>query len=427
MIVDPGDEPERLLEAADAAGRRDRGDPDHALPLRPHRRRRAGRARDRRARVLPGDRAAGARRHHELGAARVRAVRELRGRAHASPGGERLQLAGLRRSRCCSRPGHSPGPRHLREPPREPLALLSGDVLFQGSVGRVDLPGGDWATLERSIGEPAASVPGRDRRLPRPHGRHDARARARHQPVPQRAARSRPARAGGAGRRRPPNVERRQAQSAARHVRRARRAGARARATLEARARAILEGAGYERIETPTFEATELFARGVGESTDIVQQGDVHASTDGGGRSLTLRPEGTAPVCRAYVEHGMHKRRQPVKLWYLSSFFRHERAQAGPLPAVLAGRRGGARLRGPRRRRRVDRAARHAAGARWACATCACACRASAAPTAAQRLPRAPAGAPAREREQPLRGGARADRAEPAARVRLRPRGHAGA
>ena len=50
---------------------------------------------------------------------------------------------------------------------------------------------------------------------------------------------------------------------------------------------------------------------------------------DGGGRSLTLRPEGTAPVCRAYVEHGMHKRRQPVKLWYLSSFFRHERAQAG--------------------------------------------------------------------------------------------------
>ncbi len=50
---------------------------------------------------------------------------------------------------------------------------------------------------------------------------------------------------------------------------------------------------------------------------------------DGGGRSLTLRPEGTAPVCRAYAEHGMHKRKQPVKLWYLSSFFRHERAQAG--------------------------------------------------------------------------------------------------
>jgi histidyl-tRNA synthetase len=100
------------------------------------------------------------------------------------------------------------------------------------------------------------------------------------------------------------------------------------RATLEARARAILEGAGYERIETPAFEATELFARGVGESTDIVQK-EMFTFTDGGGRSLTLRPEGTAPVCRAYVEHGMHKRRRPVKLWYLSSFFRHERAQAG--------------------------------------------------------------------------------------------------
>jgi histidyl-tRNA synthetase len=100
------------------------------------------------------------------------------------------------------------------------------------------------------------------------------------------------------------------------------------RAALEARARSILEGAGYERIETPIFEATELFARGVGESTDIVRK-EMFTLEDQGGRSLTLRPEGTAPVCRAYVEHGMHKRRQPVKLWYLSSFFRHERAQAG--------------------------------------------------------------------------------------------------
>ncbi len=100
------------------------------------------------------------------------------------------------------------------------------------------------------------------------------------------------------------------------------------RATLQERARRILEGAGYERIETPVLEATELFARGVGASTDIVQK-EMFTLDDGGGRSLTLRPEGTAPVCRAYVEHGMHKRKQPVKLWYLSSFFRHERAQAG--------------------------------------------------------------------------------------------------
>jgi histidyl-tRNA synthetase len=101
-----------------------------------------------------------------------------------------------------------------------------------------------------------------------------------------------------------------------------------ARAILEDRARTILEGAGYVRIETPAFEATELFARGVGESTDIVRK-EMYTFADASGRSLTLRPEGTAPVCRAYVEHGMHKQRQPVRLWYLSSFFRHERAQAG--------------------------------------------------------------------------------------------------
>jgi histidyl-tRNA synthetase len=101
-----------------------------------------------------------------------------------------------------------------------------------------------------------------------------------------------------------------------------------ARAGLEATARRILESAGYRRIETPTFEATELFARGVGESTDIVQK-EMYTFQDAGGRSMTLRPEGTAPVCRAYLEHGMHKLPQPVKLWYLSSFFRQEKPQAG--------------------------------------------------------------------------------------------------
>jgi histidyl-tRNA synthetase len=103
---------------------------------------------------------------------------------------------------------------------------------------------------------------------------------------------------------------------------------ARGRNALEETARAILEPAGYGRIETPVFEGTELFARGVGESTDIVQK-EMYTFEDGGGRSLTLRPEGTASICRAYVEHGMHKQPQPVKLWYLSCFFRYERAQAG--------------------------------------------------------------------------------------------------
>ncbi|MEA2354721.1 MAG: histidyl-tRNA synthetase [Solirubrobacteraceae bacterium] len=100
------------------------------------------------------------------------------------------------------------------------------------------------------------------------------------------------------------------------------------RAGVERAAREVLEGAGYGRIETPTFEATELFSRTVGEATDIVQK-EMYTFEDGGGRSLTLRPEGTAPVCRAYVEHGMHKLPAPVKLYYVSSFFRYERAQAG--------------------------------------------------------------------------------------------------
>jgi histidyl-tRNA synthetase len=101
-----------------------------------------------------------------------------------------------------------------------------------------------------------------------------------------------------------------------------------ARAAVEREARRIFEAAGYGRIETPTFEATELFARAVGESTDVVQK-EMYTFDDGGGRSLTLRPEGTAPVCRAYVQHGMHKLPQPVRLWYLSSFYRHEAPQAG--------------------------------------------------------------------------------------------------
>jgi histidyl-tRNA synthetase len=101
-----------------------------------------------------------------------------------------------------------------------------------------------------------------------------------------------------------------------------------ARAAVEREARRIFEPAGYGRIETPTFEATELFARGVGESTDVVQK-EMYTFDDGGGRSVTLRPEGTAPICRAYIEHGMHKLPQPVRLWYLSSFYRHEAPQAG--------------------------------------------------------------------------------------------------
>jgi histidyl-tRNA synthetase len=101
-----------------------------------------------------------------------------------------------------------------------------------------------------------------------------------------------------------------------------------ARQRIEDVSRRLLEGAGYARIETPSFEQTDLFARGVGSSTDIVQK-QMFSFEDQGGRSLTLRPEGTAPVVRAYVEHGMHKLPQPAKLWYAGPFYRHERPQAG--------------------------------------------------------------------------------------------------
>jgi histidyl-tRNA synthetase len=105
-------------------------------------------------------------------------------------------------------------------------------------------------------------------------------------------------------------------------------AAARGRARIEQAAAAIFARAGYEPIATPAFEDTELFERGVGKSTDIVRK-EMFSFEDKGERSLTLRPEGTAPICRAYLEHGMHKLAQPVKLSYAGPFFRHERPQAG--------------------------------------------------------------------------------------------------
>src|SRR5918994_1249112 len=90
----------------------------------------------------------------------------------------------------------------------------------------------------------------------------------------------------------------------------------------------LFERAGYGRIETPTFEDTELFARGVGASTDVVRK-EMFTFEDQGGRSITLRPEATAAICRAYVEKGMQPLPQPVKLWWYGPLFRHERPQAG--------------------------------------------------------------------------------------------------
>ncbi len=85
---------------------------------------------------------------------------------------------------------------------------------------------------------------------------------------------------------------------------------------------------GYERIDTPAFEDAGLFSRSVGEGTDIVEK-EMYVFKDRGENKITLIPEGTASICRAYIEHGLYNLTQPVKLYYLASVFRYERPQAG--------------------------------------------------------------------------------------------------
>ena len=85
---------------------------------------------------------------------------------------------------------------------------------------------------------------------------------------------------------------------------------------------------GYQRIDTPVFEDTSLFSRSAGEYSDIVQK-EMYTFDDRGGNSLTLKPEGTPAVCRAYIQHGMSSRSQPVKLYYITPIFRYDRPQAG--------------------------------------------------------------------------------------------------
>jgi histidyl-tRNA synthetase len=84
----------------------------------------------------------------------------------------------------------------------------------------------------------------------------------------------------------------------------------------------------FSKIETPILEFTEIFSRAVGENTDIVEK-EMYTFRTKGGDLVSLRPEGTAPVMRSYLEHGMHNLPQPIKLWYLGPFFRYERPQAG--------------------------------------------------------------------------------------------------
>lgn len=99
---------------------------------------------------------------------------------------------------------------------------------------------------------------------------------------------------------------------------------------LEQTMRDIAQGYGFKEIRTPVFEHTELFQRGVGDTTDVVQK-EMYTFNDKGDRSITLRPEGTAGAIRAFLEHGLFNEPLPQKLYYLTSCYRYEKPQAGRL------------------------------------------------------------------------------------------------
>ena len=187
--------------------------------------------------------------------------------------------------------------------------LFSGDLLFAGSVGRVDLAGGDWETLLESVRAPARPLPAETVVYPG-HGPATTLGRELEtQPVSQRAARRAARRVS----------QKFQAPRGTHDVLpvRAPLVAPRARRSRRSRARY-----GYGRIQTPGFEDTALFARTSGEASDVVHK-EMYTFTDRGDRSLTLRPEGTAPIARAYIEHGLHREPQPVKLYTIAPMYRY--------------------------------------------------------------------------------------------------------
>ena len=95
----------------------------------------------------------------------------------------------------------------------------------------------------------------------------------------------------------------------------------------------VASRAGFQRLDTPVFEDSALFERGVGSTTDIIEK-ETYSFEDRGGDMLTLRPEGTASACRAYLQHGMQNLPQPVRLFYLCPVFRYERTAVGTIQAA---------------------------------------------------------------------------------------------
>ena len=99
---------------------------------------------------------------------------------------------------------------------------------------------------------------------------------------------------------------------------------------IENTAREVCDLYGYKEIRTPVFENTELFQRGVGDTTDVVQK-EMYTFEDKGGRSITLKPEGTATLVRSYIENSLYANPQPTKLSYIIPCFRYEKPQSGRL------------------------------------------------------------------------------------------------
>ena len=224
--------------------------------------------------------------------------------AHVVGGGDTIEVAGMT-FEVVDVPGHSSG--HIAF--HTDGCLFSGDLLFAGSVGRVDLEGGDWDTLVASVralleryDEDTVVYPG--------HGPATTLgAELRRQPVP-----------GGAAR-----VTRIEAPRGTHDILPSDRP---LWQTVTGEMERLCALYGYRRIQTPVFEDTELFARTSGAGSDIVQK-EMYTFEDRSGRSLTLRPEGTAPICRAYIEHGMHRDPQPVKLYTLATMYRYSAPQRG--------------------------------------------------------------------------------------------------
>ena len=221
--------------------------------------------------------------------------------------GDKIDLAGISVT-VDHTPGHTRGSVVFRVAGDKDL-VLTGDTLFERSVGRTDLFGGSGRDLLRSIVDKLLVLDDKTVVLPG-HGNSTTIGAERQfnpvhrgaQPVSEFSA--------------PKGVPDYVPPDSARFV------AVRA-ALLDAARRA-----GYSDIELPIFEDTALFARGVGESTDVVSK-EMYTFVDRGDRSVTLRPEGTAGVVRAVIEHGLDRGALPVKLCYAGPFFRYERPQAG--------------------------------------------------------------------------------------------------